>query len=101
MIGDVSGIPRDKIVPVHQVMCEGCVAAMDCDAFCDQERTNIINIYEQDAEYEPSQSHPDGGASSSSKGHTASCVRECAGDVACTDFFATSTGKVSSFRGSR
>lgn len=45
-------IPLEKMVYVHgtisQVKCEGCGHDMDFDEFCQQVRTNIRDIYQQD-----------------------------------------------------
>ena len=46
-------LPRDKIVPVHgsigQARCEGCGTEAPFDAFCDQVRANIKDIYRVDS----------------------------------------------------
>jgi NAD+-dependent protein deacetylase sirtuin 2 len=45
-------IPRDKIVTIHGTIgasaCEGCGEEADHDAFCEQVRTNIKDIYQLD-----------------------------------------------------
>jgi NAD-dependent SIR2 family protein deacetylase len=47
-----TGLPADKIVPVHgtlsRVACEGCGTPMDGNVFCEQVRTRIKDIYHMD-----------------------------------------------------